>query len=102
MCPSISRGGRGYSRIYFYYIKLKRKSQYAGTANLLAPLSLVRGGIYYYSSGSLNYQSYLGRYWSRRLYNAGNSYGSFFNSGSVLIQGSDYHGYGFAVRCLGR
>ena len=102
MCPSISRGGRGYSRIYFYYIKLVLKSQYAGTANLLAPLSLVRGGAYSYGGGNLSDQSINGRYWSRRLDRAAYGYGLFFYFSNVSPQYSYGRGGGFFLRCLSR
>ena len=78
------------------------KSQCADTATLLAPLSLVRGGYYFYYNGTLNNQSSYGYYWSRRLANATLGYYLLFSSGGVYPQNSNNRGLGFALRCLPR
>ena len=67
---------------------------------LLAPLSLVRGGFYNYSTGNLGSQSSYELYWSRRLLNAIDGSLLSFDSGSVRPQNSRSRGDGFTARCL--
>ena len=67
---------------------------------LLAPLSLVRGGNYYYDGGLLRYQVNNGYYYIRRAHASteGNSLG--FSSGHTSLQNNYTRGYGFTLRCL--
>ena len=73
---------------------------HANTTLLLAPLSLVRGGYYNYSSGNLDDQSTNGRYWLQRLDNA--TYGNYlyFHSDLIYLQYYVSRGRGFSLRCL--
>ena len=68
--------------------------------NLLAPLSLVRGGQYAYSNGTLYRQSSNGFYWLWRLINTMDGSYLNFNSGSVNPPNYRERGFGLSLRCL--
>jgi len=69
----------------------------------MAPMGFGRVGRYLYSGGTLDYQSLLGNYWSRRISSlAKNSYNLYFASGYVCSQYNGVHGHGFSLRCLAR
>ena len=68
-----------------------------------APLSFVRGGLYNYSNGNLNYRGSNGYYWESKVYNAANAYGLGFYSAYLNHQNYYYYkGYGFSARCVAR
>ena len=101
--PSYSGTGSFNTLISTYISRSGNNSfQHADTALLLAPLSLVRGGYYFYYNGNLNHQSSYGYYWSRRLATATPGNYLDFYSGYVYPQYSYYRGIGFALRCLAR
>ena len=67
---------------------------------LLAPLSLVRGGWYYYAVSRLEYQSKDGYYWLRYSTGEFNGYFLSFDSTNSKPQTPFYKGYGLSIRCL--
>ena len=75
---------------------------HARTTPILAPLSLVRGGYYFYSNGSLSSQANDGFYWLRQPNTPVNGNYLYVAVGYVVPQGTYYRGGGFVLRCLPR
>ena len=64
------------------------------------PLSFLRSGYYYYSSGSLSGRGYSGSYWESRSDSATSAYYLYFNSSRLNPRYSSNRGYGRSIRCV--
>ena len=67
--------------------------------NLLAPLSLVRGGFYFYESGMVFILG-IGYYWYNNLHSTGAEYLKIYETLVYTIDSSN-PGVGYSLRCLG-
>lgn len=65
-------------------------------------LNFLRTGLYYRSLGNIGSRTANGYWWSDTSFSATN--GRFLRTypTGVISQSNDYHGYGFAVRCVVR
>ena len=74
----------------------------ADTAVQINPLNFLRSGYYNYDSGSLNYRTSRGYYWSGHYYSITNSHLLDFYSTRLYPQVGYDRGYGYSLRCLAR
>ena len=65
-----------------------------------APLSFLRGGYFYWSSGNLLDRGSYGYYWESKIHSVTNARNLYFYSTALGSQDTYAKGRGFSIRCV--